>query len=216
MHRINRVPWICGQGTLYSCSGGSVFTAAAAGRVQSVALRLVAEREAEIEAHVPREYWSVAARLRAPNERTFYARLTQARLHLEHVMTRHCICFGPAPHRVSAAAPAHGSFAHNSTFHIKQCMRMCTVLPFVCKSRASASAAACACAELVRRRDGPGLLQRSAPEPASARRAWRRRRRARLWSSCRLRRSYRRALDMVMFIFSSFSVAGKQKVLCTP
>ena len=78
MHKINRVPWICGLRTLYSCSGGRVFTAAAAGRVQSVALRLVAEREAEIEAHAPREYWSVAARLRAPDERTFDARLTQA------------------------------------------------------------------------------------------------------------------------------------------
>ncbi|KAK9828106.1 hypothetical protein WJX81_004990 [Elliptochloris bilobata] len=52
--------------------------ATSAGRVQSVALRLVAEREAEIEAHVPREYWSVSARLRAPSGRTFDARLTQA------------------------------------------------------------------------------------------------------------------------------------------
>ena len=55
-----------------------MLTPAAAGRVQSVALRLVAEREAEIEAHVPREYWSVSARLRAPDARAFDARLTQA------------------------------------------------------------------------------------------------------------------------------------------
>ncbi len=47
--------------------------------MQSVALRLVAEREAEIEAHVPREYWSVAARLRAPGGAAFDARLVQAR-----------------------------------------------------------------------------------------------------------------------------------------
>ena len=34
-----------------------------AGRVQSVALRLICEREAEIEAFAPREYWTVEARL---------------------------------------------------------------------------------------------------------------------------------------------------------
>ena len=37
-----------------------------AGRVQSVAVRLVVEREREIEAFVAREYWSLQARLRAP------------------------------------------------------------------------------------------------------------------------------------------------------
>ena len=36
-----------------------------AGRVQTVALRLIAEREDEIRAFEPREYWSVSARLRA-------------------------------------------------------------------------------------------------------------------------------------------------------
>src|SRR4029453_9186191 len=34
-----------------------------AGRVQSVALRLVSDREAEIEMFVPREYWSLIAEL---------------------------------------------------------------------------------------------------------------------------------------------------------
>jgi len=47
--------------------------------VQSVALRLVAEREAEIEAHVAREYWSVSARLRTPGGLAIDARLSQAR-----------------------------------------------------------------------------------------------------------------------------------------
>jgi len=37
--------------------------AKSAGRVQSVALRLIVEREREIEAFVPQEYWSVVARL---------------------------------------------------------------------------------------------------------------------------------------------------------
>src|SRR5688572_13073913 len=37
--------------------------AKSAGRVQSVALRLIVEREREIEAFVPQEYWSVIARL---------------------------------------------------------------------------------------------------------------------------------------------------------
>ena len=47
-----------------------------AGRVQSPALRMIAEREAEIEAFVPREYWTVEAQLRHP-EGDFTARLTQ-------------------------------------------------------------------------------------------------------------------------------------------
>src|SRR5207248_1904329 len=49
-----------------------------AGRVQSVALRLIVDREREIEAFVPMEYWSVDARL-SPNgdDRAFLARLVQ-------------------------------------------------------------------------------------------------------------------------------------------
>ena len=47
-----------------------------AGRVQSVALRLIAEREAEIEVFRPREYWTVEAALRTPLGAPFSARLT--------------------------------------------------------------------------------------------------------------------------------------------
>ncbi len=47
-----------------------------AGRVQSVALRLICEREAEIEAFKPREYWSIEAEFTAPDGSTFIARLT--------------------------------------------------------------------------------------------------------------------------------------------
>jgi DNA topoisomerase-1 len=47
-----------------------------AGRVQSVALRLVCEREAEIEAFRPREYWSVEAQFTTPAGAPFTARLT--------------------------------------------------------------------------------------------------------------------------------------------
>ncbi len=47
-----------------------------AGRVQSVAVRLICEREAEVEAFVPQEYWSIAARLARETESTpFVARL---------------------------------------------------------------------------------------------------------------------------------------------
>ena len=42
--------------------------ALSAGRVQSVALRLVTEREAEIEAFVPKEYWTVSGRFDAGAE----------------------------------------------------------------------------------------------------------------------------------------------------
>jgi DNA topoisomerase-1 len=47
-----------------------------AGRVQSVALRLVCEREAEIEAFRAREYWTVDALFTTPSGAPFSARLT--------------------------------------------------------------------------------------------------------------------------------------------
>jgi DNA topoisomerase-1 len=48
-----------------------------AGRVQSVALRLICEREAEIEAFRPQEYWTVEAQLATPKDQRFTARLTR-------------------------------------------------------------------------------------------------------------------------------------------
>jgi DNA topoisomerase-1 len=57
-----------------------------AGRVQSVALRLICEREREIQAFVPVEYWTIEAELRkqsesdaATQEKTFLARLFKIR-----------------------------------------------------------------------------------------------------------------------------------------
>ena len=50
--------------------------ARSAGRVQSVSLRLIVEREMEIEAFRAREYWSVKALLATPRGQTFEARLT--------------------------------------------------------------------------------------------------------------------------------------------
>ena len=47
-----------------------------AGRVQSVALRMVCEREAEIEAFKPREYWTIEAHFTTPAGAPFTARLT--------------------------------------------------------------------------------------------------------------------------------------------
>jgi DNA topoisomerase-1 len=52
--------------------------ARSAGRVQSVALRLVCDRELEIEKFVPREYWSLVATLATPRGETFEARLVGA------------------------------------------------------------------------------------------------------------------------------------------
>src|SRR5579885_3554611 len=47
-----------------------------AGRVQSVALRLICEREAEIEAFKPREYWTVEVTFTTGQGQSFTARLT--------------------------------------------------------------------------------------------------------------------------------------------
>src|SRR5262244_2006447 len=52
--------------------------ARSAGRVQSVALRLVSDRELEIEKFVAREYWSLVAKLATPRNETFEARLVGA------------------------------------------------------------------------------------------------------------------------------------------
>lgn len=48
-----------------------------AGRVQSVAVRLVVEREREIRAFVPREYWTIEARLATAAGETFAAELVR-------------------------------------------------------------------------------------------------------------------------------------------
>jgi DNA topoisomerase-1 len=52
--------------------------ARSAGRVQSVALRLVCDREQDIESFVAREYWSLVALLATPRGDTFEARLVGA------------------------------------------------------------------------------------------------------------------------------------------
>ena len=52
--------------------------ARSAGRVQSVALRLVCDRENEIEVFKPQEYWSVAVTLEPPNGGRFIARAVGA------------------------------------------------------------------------------------------------------------------------------------------
>src|SRR5438309_5682660 len=52
--------------------------ARSAGRVQSVALRLVCDRELEIEKFVPREFWYLVATLATPRGDTFDARLVGA------------------------------------------------------------------------------------------------------------------------------------------
>jgi DNA topoisomerase-1 len=52
--------------------------ARSAGRVQSVALRIICDRELEIERFVPREYWSIIAHLRTEANAPFTARLVGA------------------------------------------------------------------------------------------------------------------------------------------
>ena len=49
--------------------------ARSAGRVQSVCLRLIVEREIEIEAFKPKEYWSVKTSLKTPRGQTFDGKL---------------------------------------------------------------------------------------------------------------------------------------------
>ncbi|HVR42947.1 MAG TPA: type I DNA topoisomerase [Thermoanaerobaculia bacterium] len=48
-----------------------------AGRVQSVALKMIVDREDEIRAFVPEEYWTIAARLQAENPPPFTAKVSR-------------------------------------------------------------------------------------------------------------------------------------------
>ncbi len=52
--------------------------ARSAGRVQSVALRLICDREAEIERFISEEYWNLSATLNTPRGDTFIARLVSS------------------------------------------------------------------------------------------------------------------------------------------
>lgn len=54
-----------------------VYRGLSAGRVQSVATRLICEREEEIRAFVPVEYWSIEAMYKTKKKESFKAKLTQ-------------------------------------------------------------------------------------------------------------------------------------------
>jgi len=65
---------ICGYKTSFltkQSTGGK-----SAGRVQSIALRLLAEREKEIKNFVPEEYWEITASLLSPKDEQFQAKLS--------------------------------------------------------------------------------------------------------------------------------------------
>ena len=53
----------------------TIYRGLSAGRVQSVALRIICEREQEIRGFVPQEYWSIKALLETPQKETFSAKL---------------------------------------------------------------------------------------------------------------------------------------------
>ena len=55
----------------------TVFYGLSAGRVQSVALRLICEREEEIKRFNPKEYWSLTADFKTKSEESFYAKLVK-------------------------------------------------------------------------------------------------------------------------------------------
>lgn len=55
----------------------TIYRGLSAGRVQSVALRLICEREAEIEKFTPEEYWSILAEVQGENTDSFLSRLVK-------------------------------------------------------------------------------------------------------------------------------------------
>ncbi len=65
-----------------------------AGRVQSVAVRMICEREREIQAFEPEEYWSITARLEGETPPAFHAKLTKKddkKLHIANEETSQSI-----------------------------------------------------------------------------------------------------------------------------
>ncbi len=82
----------------------TIFRGLSAGRVQSVTLRLICEREDEIESFVAEEYWTISALLSGKNTEPFHARLikiqnlepkieteTAARLYLDDIQKKEFI-----------------------------------------------------------------------------------------------------------------------------
>ncbi len=69
---------ISSASTSRPCCGASCPARKSAGRVQSVALRIVCDRELEIEKFVAREYWSILAHLKTAADAPFTARLVGA------------------------------------------------------------------------------------------------------------------------------------------
>jgi DNA topoisomerase-1 len=53
----------------------TIYRGLSAGRVQSVALRLIVEREREIKAFIPQEYWSITAHLQGEKSNPFFSNL---------------------------------------------------------------------------------------------------------------------------------------------
>jgi len=53
----------------------TLYRGLSAGRVQSVALRLIVEREREIKAFIPQEYWSITAQLQGKKTDPFFSKL---------------------------------------------------------------------------------------------------------------------------------------------
>jgi len=87
-----------------------------AGRVQSVALRLICEREAEIEAFKPREYWTIEAVFRTAGGDEFKARLTHLdgkKLDKFDLPTREAAEAAVA--RIMAGAPFHVASVERKT-----------------------------------------------------------------------------------------------------
>jgi len=55
----------------------TLYRGLSAGRVQSVAVRIICEREVEVEQFIPREYWEISAELATAEGLTFTAKLVQ-------------------------------------------------------------------------------------------------------------------------------------------
>ncbi len=84
--------------------------ARSAGRVQSVALRLICEREIEIEKFIPQEYWTLTADFLTPEQKNLPTRLT---IHQKEKLTKFSIANAAAAEQAKAAIEA-GQFTVKS------------------------------------------------------------------------------------------------------
>lgn len=106
-----------------------VYRGLSAGRVQSVATRLICEREEEIQAFKPVEYWTVEGIYCTEEKESFKAKLTQvdgkeAKIHNAEEADRVVRGILKQPAEITSVTKRKSSVRQNRRTRLPQCSRM--------------------------------------------------------------------------------------------